>query len=106
MPTVSDLVEIPLAIFITPATNYCGYESTTKELIVKWFHLLFLNSHDEASKQDNPNWDQAMNGPFSDEYWKDTCTEVETLEVMGDWDAVDCEDNMNVIRFTWSFKLK
>ena len=50
MPTVSDLVEIPLAIFITPATNYCGYESTTKELIVKWFHLLFLKSHDEASK--------------------------------------------------------
>ena len=34
------------------------------------------------------------------------CTEIETTEGMGSWDLVDCEDDMNVIRSTWYFKLK
>ena len=60
-------MEIPLAIFITLAASYCGYEGTTNELIVNWIHPLFLKDHAEASNEDNPNWDQSMNGPFADE---------------------------------------
>ena len=60
-------MEIPLARFITLAANDCGYEGTTNELIVKWVHPLFLMDHAEANKEDNPNWNQAMNGPFADE---------------------------------------
>ena len=46
-----------------------------------------------------------MNGTFVDEYWQDECTELETLEGMGAWYVVYSEDDMNVIRSTWDFKL-
>ena len=63
-------MESPLDIFITLAVNDCGYEGTTKELVVNWVHPIFLKAHIESSKEDNPNWNQAMNGPFAYEYWK------------------------------------
>jgi len=106
IPTVAELMESPLARFITLAANDCGYGGSTKELIVNWVHPLFLKAKAEASKEDNPNWNQAMNGPFADEYWKAACTEIETLESMGAWDVVKRDDKMNVIKSTWAFKLK
>ena len=63
-----------LARFITLAVNGCGCEGTTKELDVNWVHPLFLKAHAEASKQDNPNWNQAINGLFAYEYCKTFCT--------------------------------
>ena len=105
IPTVSDLIETPLGVFITLAINDCDCEGTTKELISNWVHPLFLKARAEAVKEDNPNWNQAMNGPFSDEYCQATCTENETLEGMEDWYVVYREDDMNVIIFTWAFKL-
>ena len=36
-------------------------------VIVNWVHPLFLKDHGEDSNEDNPNWNQAMNGPFADE---------------------------------------
>ena len=83
-------MEIPLYIFITLASNDCIYEGTTKEIIVNCFHPLFLNAHAEASKEDNPNWNQAMNGACANEYWQVMCTELETLEGMVSWYVVDC----------------
>ena len=62
-------MESSLDRFITFAANGCGYEVTAKELIVNWVHPLFLKAHSEAIKEDNPNWNQAMNGPFAEEYW-------------------------------------
>ena len=70
IPTVFDLTESPLDIFITLSTNDCGYEGTTKEFIVNWFHLLYLKAHYEASKEGKPNWNQSFNGPFYNEYWQ------------------------------------
>ena len=67
IPTVAEFMEIPLARFITIATNDCGYQGTTNEFIVNWVHPLFLKDHGEDSNEDNPNWNQAMNGPFADE---------------------------------------
>ena len=99
-------MESHLDIFITLAANDCVCQGTTKELIFNWVHPLFLKDHSESSKQDNPNWNQAMNGTFADEYWKSVCTEIETLEGMGDLGVVDCEDDVNVIIPTWNFKLK
>ena len=55
---------------------------------------------------DNPNWKQAMNGPFADEYWDAACVEVETLEKMKAWEVVEREVNMNVLSSTWAFKCK
>ena len=58
IPTVADLMELPLDIFITPSANGCGYEDKTKELLFNWVHPLFLKSHAESSKEDKPNWNQ------------------------------------------------
>ena len=66
IPTLSDLMEISLARFVTLAENDCGYELTTKEFIVNWVHPLSLKARSEDSKEYNPNRYQAKNGPFAD----------------------------------------
>ena len=58
------------------------------------------------TKVDNPNWKQAMNGPFADEYLEAACTEVETLEKMKAWKIAEREVTMNVLSSTWAFKCK
>ena len=58
-------MEIMLAWFITLASDDCGYNGTTKELIVNWVHPIFLKDNSETSKEDNTNWNQAINGPFT-----------------------------------------
>ncbi len=47
-----------------------------------------------------------MNGPFKEEYWKDACKEVETLEEMDAWDVVDRTYDMDVLQGIWAFKIK
>ena len=59
-----------------------------------------------ASKDDNPNYWEAMNCPFANEYWKADVNEIQTLEAIGTWYAVDDTLEMNVIDLTWVFKLK
>ena len=73
---------------------------------MNWVHPLFLKAKAAASKEDNPNYWEAMNGPFADEYWKAAVKEIETLEGMDAWDVVDKTPDMNVIDSTWAFKLK
>ena len=106
IPTVAEFRESNLARFITPVANDCGSEVTTKELIINWFHLVFLKSHTEAIKENKPNWNQAMNVLFANEYCQAVCNELENLEDMGDWDVVDTEYYMNVIISTRDFKLQ
>ncbi|KAL7465925.1 hypothetical protein ACHAXS_006230 [Conticribra weissflogii] len=105
-PTVEDILNSPLANFIDFAANDCGYSGSTKELICNWVHPLFLKAKSASSQADNPNWWQAMNGPFANEYWKAAVTEIETLEGMDAWEVVDQQPDMNVIDSTWAFKLK
>jgi hypothetical protein len=75
-------------------------------LIANWVHPLFLKAKSEASKEDNPSWKQAMNGPFKKEYWDAAVKEIETLESMDAWEVVDRDDSMNVIDSIWAFKVK
>ncbi len=79
---MEELLKSPLANFIELAANDCSYSGSTKELICNWVHPLFLKAKLESSQADNPNWWQAMNGPFANEYWKAAVTEIETLEGM------------------------
>jgi len=107
LPSIRDVLESPLAKFIHFAANACGYNGTAEDLMVNWIHPLFLKAKAKASKHDNPNWWQAMNGPFADEYWQAACKEIRTLEEMGAWDVVDRPSSeKNVIKSTWAFKLK
>ena len=68
IPTVADLMDIPLAKYITLAANDCGYYDTAEELIVSYIHPLFLKAHSAASKEDNPNWKQTTQGKFANKY--------------------------------------
>ncbi len=60
-------------------------------------HPLFLKAKPEASKDNDPNWHQAMNEPFTDEYLKATKKEIDTIEGMCVWDDVEYKHDMNVI---------
>jgi hypothetical protein len=67
IPAVEALMTCPLSKYIHFAANDCGYKGTRYELIANWVHPLFLKAKSEASKEDNPSWKQAMNGPFKEE---------------------------------------
>ena len=108
IPTVADLMDSPLAKYITLAANDCGYGGTAEELIVSYVHPLFLKAQAGASKEDNPSWKQATRGKFADQYWKAMEVEIATLEAINAWEVKEYDpDTMpNVIRSTWAFKCK
>ena len=80
IPTVAELLESPLAKYITLAANKCGYSGTAEEQIVNYVHRLFLKAHSSASREDNPTWKQATQGKFADIYWKALELKIATLE--------------------------
>jgi len=71
-----------------------------------WHPLAMAVKADSASAADNPSWEEAMNGPNADGYWKAAEIEIDTLRKMDTWDEVDREDWMNVLPSTWAFKCK
>lgn len=106
VPSIRELFDSGLGRFIGFAAKECGYSGSVKDLLVNWIHPMLLQAKSAASKEDNPNWFQAMNGPFADEYWKAACKEIETLEGIDAWEVVEREDHMNVLPSTWAFKCK
>ena len=89
IPNITELPDIPISEFITLAANDCGYEGTNQDIIVNYMHPLFIKAKSAASKEDNKNWRQDMNGKFADEYWEAAVTEIETLESMHAWEVVN-----------------
>ena len=67
LPSIEDIMNCPLSKFIHFAANDCGYCGSRRDLIVNWVHPLFLKAKSSASKEDNPNWRKAMNGPFKEQ---------------------------------------
>ena len=76
IPTITELLDIPISNYITLAANDCGYSGTAEELTVDYVHPLFLKAKAAESLEDNPNWRQVMNGQFSDEYWDAAVSEI------------------------------
>jgi hypothetical protein len=74
--------------------------------LVKLVHPLFLKAKAETSKADNPNWKQAMSGPFAEEFWKAAVKEYRTLEGMGAWEIVDQPLRAKILDIIWAFKIK
>ena len=60
----------------------------------------------KVNGEDNPNWNQAMNGPNAQGFWEACIKEMQTLEKMGVWDVVDRQPWMNILPTTWAFKSK
>ncbi len=108
IPTVAELMDSPLAKYITLAANDCGYSGMAEELIVNYVHPLFLKAHSAASKLDNPSWKEATRSKFADEYQKAMELEITSLEALGAWEVLeyDSKSMPNVIQLTWAFKCK
>lgn len=60
----------------------------------------------KANSEDNPNWNEAMNGPLRQGYWKAAENEIVALENKDSWDVIDRTEEMNVLPSTWAFKCK
>jgi hypothetical protein len=60
----------------------------------------------KANADDNPTWEQAMNGPDQKGYWEACEKELETLTSKGSWEVVERQPWMNVLPSTWAFKCK
>jgi hypothetical protein len=72
---------------------------------VEYQHPLILQM--KANAEDNPTWEEAMNGPDQVWYWKAMEQELSTLEEnMDSWDVIPKELWMNVLPSTWAFKCK
>jgi hypothetical protein len=56
--------------------------------------------------ENNPTWEQAMNGPDAQGYMEACRIEIETLIGMNVWDLVPRQTWMNVLPSTWAFKRK
>ncbi|NCF91157.1 MAG: hypothetical protein GWQ05_09390, partial [Verrucomicrobiaceae bacterium] len=107
VPTPEDLLNSDLARFIHFAAGESGYNGTIESLTSEWLHPLLLAAKTRKKfDPDNPNWMQAMNGPYAEEYWEAACVEMETLEKMDSWTVVDRTSDMNVLPSTWAFKCK
>ena len=78
---------------------------TSRDGELEWMHPLALAA--KANAEDNPKWNEAMNGPNAEGFWDAMCTEVTTLTDKKDaWDVVLREAWMNVLPSTWAFKCK
>jgi hypothetical protein len=108
IPTVAELMDSPLAKYITLAANDCGYSGAVEELMVNYIHSLSLKAYSAAGKLDNPSWKEATRGKFADEYWKAMELEIAILEALGVWEVLeyDSETMPNVIHLTWAFMCK
>ena len=73
---------------------------------MNWIHQILLKTKANASKEDNPNWWEAVYSPFPGDYRKTDCKEVETLEKMGVWEIFGHTPEMNVLELTWESKIK
>ncbi len=105
--SLEELFGGPLAQFIKLSATDSGLDpSLTQDLLVKLVHPLFLKAKAEASKVDNPNWKQAMSGPFAEEFWKAAMKEYPMLEGMDAWEIVDQPLCAKILDIIWAFKIK
>ena len=76
---IGEVLNSTLVKFVNFSGNDYVNSGSAHDLMVNWVQWLFLKSKFATSKADNPNCWQAINGPFSDEYWKAAFKYIETL---------------------------
>jgi hypothetical protein len=84
------------------AEQHTDLESN-KSSTVEGMHPILFSA--KANSEDNPTWDQAMNGPDREDYWQAMEKELEThQDEKHALDIIDLEHKMNVFPSTWVFK--
>ncbi len=105
VPDTSSLLLSSIERYLDIMGNDCGTGSL-QDLQIHQVHPMILAAKSAASKEDNPTWWQAMNGPYADNYWKAAEIEIMTLEGKDSWIVTERTDDMHVLLSTWTFKLK
>jgi Reverse transcriptase (RNA-dependent DNA polymerase) len=101
----NQLVETLQSADLRAMMNLLEQHTDLENNTVEWMHPMILAA--KANAEDNPTWDQAMNGPDRSGYWEAMAKELKTLQDNKDaWDVVDRESWMNVLPSTWAFKCK
>jgi hypothetical protein len=68
---------------------------------------LILAAKTMATKDNNPTWWQAMNGPYAEDFWKAAQIEINTLKKINAWTVVPHTDDItSILPSTWAFKVK
>ena len=80
-----------------------SYTDPKTGLVEDWHPLAFASL---ANASDNPNYNQAMNGPDADGYYLAMKDELKVLTGRGSWEIVDKKVHMKVLGSTWTFKCK
>ena len=75
-----------------------------KDMLVDSIDPFVLLAKTSASSADNPPWEQAMKGPFAEDYWKAAEVEVKTLEKITAWTVVEKDEAENILPGNWAFK--
>ena len=104
MPSPEALMKNDLSKFVHFTAVDYGFDGSIEALVINWLHPLMLAAKASTTNIDNPNWRQAMNGPFSEEYWESACVEVQTLEKMKTWNVFRRDVTIHVLSSTWAFK--
>jgi hypothetical protein len=76
------------------------------DLCIDEFPTFALQARKSASADDNPRWNDAMNGPHRDGFLKAQSVEISTLQHMDAWDMVPRPKDTNILDSTWAFKIK
>lgn len=106
--SVGDFLQSDMSSFVTLSVAYSdvGSDFDLGSFYCDYVSPMILAAKTAASKDDNPNWGQAMNGPFCEEYFQASELEIETLEKADAWRVVERTPDMNVLPSTWAFKCK
>jgi hypothetical protein len=106
VPNTPTLLASPLERYLIIMASKCD-TGAIEDLHVQMISPMILAAKTAATKEDNPTWWQAMNGPYAEEYWKAAQIEIETLERIKAWTVVPRTDDItNVLPSTWAFKVK
>lgn len=109
--TLRSFLQSEIAPYIQLAYNEVEFGSIDDTKLLRDFYVNYadpfvLAAKTTASSADNPTWNEAMNGPFAEEYWKAAEVEIRTLEDIEAWTVVERDEAENILPGTWAFKCK
>jgi len=83
-------------------SNQANIDPVTQEMV--YWHPLTLLA--KATSSDTQNWNQAMNGPYTNGYWDAMDKVVETLTDKYAWVEVARQQRIKEVPSTWAFRVK
>lgn len=89
------------------ATNFFNHNAVHFNTVLdefEWIHPSTLMM--KANTEDNPRWNEAMNGPNAEGFWKAMEDELRQLSDKEVWEVVSRELADKILPSTWTYKVK